>query len=181
MNVDEHLVEALIAQLSALREGAGKEMRLICDLNFNYRTEGFKRFAKALEPGEWCFYYVRGGVADRDDSARPILFTRVGGRDGKVFTISIRLGGQARVEDPRVEDWFNKEYLKSKYGIDPSDILAPEGPIPGPWELPLPSGPKISPSVSVASSMGGLAVLLAIYLKFIRKRSPIPIESVPGA
>jgi len=50
LNVDEHLVEALIAQLSALREGAGKEMRLICDLNFNYRTEGFKRFAKALEP-----------------------------------------------------------------------------------------------------------------------------------
>ena len=138
-------------------------------------------FAKALEPGECCFYYIRGGVTDRDDSARPILFTRVGGRDGKVFTISIRVGGQARVEDPRVEDWFNKEYLKSKYGIDPSDILAPEGPIPGPWELPLPPGPKVSPSVWVAGSMGGLAVLLAIYLKFIRKHPPIPIESVPGA
>ena len=98
-----------------------------------------------------------------------------------MFTISIRLGGQARVEDPRSEDWFNKEYLKSKYGIDPSDILAPEGPIPGPWELPLPSGPKVSPSVWVVGSMGGLAVLLAIYLKFMRKHPPIPNESVPGA
>ena len=25
-------------------------MRLICDLNFNYKTDGFKRFAKAVEP-----------------------------------------------------------------------------------------------------------------------------------
>ena len=50
LNVEEYLVEALIAQLSALREGAGKDMRLICDLNFNYKTEGFKRFAKAVEP-----------------------------------------------------------------------------------------------------------------------------------
>ena len=137
-------------------------------------------FAKALEPGECCFYYVRGGVADRDDSTRPILFTRVGGSDGKVFTIVVRVSGQSRVEDPRAEDWFDKEYMKSKYGIDPSDILAPEGPLPGPWELPSPPGPKVPLWVWVASSIGGLAVLLAIYLKFFRKHPPLPIESVPG-
>ncbi len=138
-------------------------------------------FAKALEPGECCFYYIRGGVTDGGDPSRPIILTKVGGSDGKVFTIVVRVGGQSRVEDPRAEDWFNKEYLKSKYGIDPNDILAPEGPVPGPWELPLPPGPEVPLWVWVASSLGGLAVLLAIYLKFFRKHPPIPIESVPGA
>ena len=41
--------DRLIEQLEALREGAGKDMRLITDLNFNYKTEGFKRMAKAVE------------------------------------------------------------------------------------------------------------------------------------
>lgn len=49
LNVEERLVDCLIEQLEALREGAGKDMRLICDLNFNYKTEGFKRMAKAVE------------------------------------------------------------------------------------------------------------------------------------
>ena len=50
LNVEEDLVEALVAQLSALREGAGPKVRLIVDLNFNYKTEGFRRLAKAVEP-----------------------------------------------------------------------------------------------------------------------------------
>ena len=50
LNYDEDLVDALVAQLSALREGAGERMRLIVDLNFNYKTEGFRRLAKAVEP-----------------------------------------------------------------------------------------------------------------------------------
>ena len=50
LNYDEDLVDALVAQLSALREGAGERMRLIVDLNFNYTTEGFRRLAKAVEP-----------------------------------------------------------------------------------------------------------------------------------
>jgi len=50
LNVEEHLVDALVAQLTALREGAGPNVRLICDLNFNYKTEGFKRLARAVEP-----------------------------------------------------------------------------------------------------------------------------------
>ncbi len=50
LNVEEYLVDALIEQLAALREGAGRDMRLICDLNFNYKTDGFKRFARAVEP-----------------------------------------------------------------------------------------------------------------------------------
>ena len=34
---------ALTAQLTALREGAGPQVRLIVDLNFNYKPEGFRR------------------------------------------------------------------------------------------------------------------------------------------
>jgi L-alanine-DL-glutamate epimerase-like enolase superfamily enzyme len=52
LNVDEALIQALVAQLDALRQGAGPQMRLIVDLNFDYKTEGFRRFAKKLEPFE---------------------------------------------------------------------------------------------------------------------------------
>src|SRR5262249_62073414 len=37
-------------QLTALREGAGKGVRLLLDLNFNYKPEGLRRIAKAVEP-----------------------------------------------------------------------------------------------------------------------------------
>jgi galactonate dehydratase len=50
LNVDEKLIQALVAQLASLREGAGPAMRLIVDLNFDYKTEGFRRIAKKLEP-----------------------------------------------------------------------------------------------------------------------------------
>lgn len=77
LNVEEHLVEALIAQLSALREGAGNDMRLICDLNFNYKTEGFKRFARALEPFNMMWLEMdtfdpRGLALIRQSSSTPI-------------------------------------------------------------------------------------------------------------
>lgn len=50
LNVPEAVLEATLAQLSALREGAGPGVRLMLDLNFNYKPEGFRRFAKKLEP-----------------------------------------------------------------------------------------------------------------------------------
>ena len=52
LNLPEEIVGALVAQLSALREGAGPNVRLIVDLNFNYKPEGFRRLAKKLEPFE---------------------------------------------------------------------------------------------------------------------------------
>jgi galactonate dehydratase len=52
LNLPEPVLDALIAQLAALREGAGREVRLILDLNFNYKPEGFRRVAKKLEPFE---------------------------------------------------------------------------------------------------------------------------------
>ena len=52
LNLPESIVEALVAQLTALRAGAGPQVRLIVDLNFNYKPEGFRRLAKKLEPFE---------------------------------------------------------------------------------------------------------------------------------
>src|SRR5262249_3201052 len=50
LNLDNDVLDALIAQLTALREGAGDGVRLLLDLNFNYKPEGLRRIAKAVEP-----------------------------------------------------------------------------------------------------------------------------------
>ena len=50
LHPDVSLLAALTAQLDALRDGAGPAMRLIVDLNFDYKTEGFRQIAKAVEP-----------------------------------------------------------------------------------------------------------------------------------
>jgi L-alanine-DL-glutamate epimerase-like enolase superfamily enzyme len=62
-------------------------MRLICDLNFNYRTEGFKRFAKALEPFNMMWLEMdsldaKGLAHIRQSSSTPIgsLETVIGGK-----------------------------------------------------------------------------------------------------
>ena len=52
LNLPAEIVAALTAQLTALREGAGLGVRLIVDLNFNYKPDGFRRLAKKLEPFE---------------------------------------------------------------------------------------------------------------------------------
>ena len=50
LNLTDDILDALVAQLSALREGAGPAVRLLLDLNFNYKPEGLRRIAKAVEP-----------------------------------------------------------------------------------------------------------------------------------
>jgi L-alanine-DL-glutamate epimerase-like enolase superfamily enzyme len=49
-NIDGELVGMVIDQLTALREGAGPNVGLMMDLNFNFKTDGFKQIAKAVEP-----------------------------------------------------------------------------------------------------------------------------------
>src|SRR5689334_12467389 len=44
------LIAGLVAQMAAFREGAGPEVGLHLDLNFNFRTEGYIRIAQAMEP-----------------------------------------------------------------------------------------------------------------------------------
>jgi galactonate dehydratase len=50
LNAGRPLIAALEKQLTALRAGAGPDAGLMVDLNFNYKAEGFRRFAKAVEP-----------------------------------------------------------------------------------------------------------------------------------
>ncbi len=47
---DRRLIEDLVAQMAAFRQGAGPEVALHLDLNFNFRTEGYIRIAQAMEP-----------------------------------------------------------------------------------------------------------------------------------
>ncbi|MGD0434432.1 MAG: mandelate racemase/muconate lactonizing enzyme family protein [Acetobacteraceae bacterium] len=51
-NIDKPLVDALRAELSAFRRGAGPGVGLHLDLNFNFKTEGYIRLAQALEEFE---------------------------------------------------------------------------------------------------------------------------------
>jgi galactonate dehydratase len=46
---DRRLTEDLVAQMQAFRQGAGPEVGLRLDLNFNFRTEGYIRIAQAME------------------------------------------------------------------------------------------------------------------------------------
>jgi galactonate dehydratase len=50
LNVDDALVEAVVAEMTAFRAGAGPRVGLHLDLNFNFKTEGYIRMVQALEP-----------------------------------------------------------------------------------------------------------------------------------
>ena len=50
LNLERSLVRAMCDQLTAFREGAGPEIDILVDLNFNFKTEGFLRMARAMEP-----------------------------------------------------------------------------------------------------------------------------------
>jgi L-alanine-DL-glutamate epimerase-like enolase superfamily enzyme len=50
LNIDRELVDALVAEMTAFRQGAGPTVGLHLDLNFNFKTEGYIRLAQALEP-----------------------------------------------------------------------------------------------------------------------------------
>lgn len=50
LNIDRALVDAVVAELTAFRAGAGPRVGLHLDLNFNFKTEGYIRLAQALEP-----------------------------------------------------------------------------------------------------------------------------------
>jgi len=50
LNADRAVIRAMCEQLAALREGAGPEIDILVDLNFNFKTEGFLKMARAMEP-----------------------------------------------------------------------------------------------------------------------------------
>jgi galactonate dehydratase len=50
LNPERYVLEAIRDQLAAFREGAGPDMDILVDLNFNYKTEGYVTVARAMEP-----------------------------------------------------------------------------------------------------------------------------------
>src|SRR6202044_829920 len=50
LNWDNRLIRGVTEQLSIIREAVGPEMGIHLDINFNFKTEGFKRIAEAVAP-----------------------------------------------------------------------------------------------------------------------------------
>ena len=49
LNASPRIIDALQAQLEALREGAGPDVGIHLDLNFNFKTEGYLQVTRALD------------------------------------------------------------------------------------------------------------------------------------
>jgi galactonate dehydratase len=50
LNAERPVLRSLRDQLAAFREGAGPDVDILVDLNFNFKTEGFLKVARAIEP-----------------------------------------------------------------------------------------------------------------------------------
>jgi len=50
LNISKAVVDAAYDQLMAFREGAGSDVALYLDTNFNYKIDGYVKLARALEP-----------------------------------------------------------------------------------------------------------------------------------
>jgi galactonate dehydratase len=50
LNISKTVLDAAYDQLAAFREGAGPEVGLHLDTNFNYKTDGYLQLARRLEP-----------------------------------------------------------------------------------------------------------------------------------
>jgi galactonate dehydratase len=50
LNAERSVLNAVRDELAAFREGAGPDVDILVDLNFNFKTEGFLKVARALEP-----------------------------------------------------------------------------------------------------------------------------------
>jgi len=50
LNVDRATLRRIERQMAAFREGAGDEVDLLLDLNFNFKTEGYLEVLRAIEP-----------------------------------------------------------------------------------------------------------------------------------
>lgn len=58
LNVERKVIRALQAQIEAFREGAGPDMDILLDLNFNFRVEGLLQIVDALDPYKLFWYEI---------------------------------------------------------------------------------------------------------------------------
>jgi L-alanine-DL-glutamate epimerase-like enolase superfamily enzyme len=50
LNAERSVLNAVREEMAAFREGAGPDVDILVDLNFNFKTDGFLKVARALEP-----------------------------------------------------------------------------------------------------------------------------------
>ena len=77
LNVDKHIINGLVKQIDALRSGAGENMGIHLDLNFNFKTEGYLQITRALDDlkltwFEIDLYHPEGLRRIRDANKTPI-------------------------------------------------------------------------------------------------------------
>jgi galactonate dehydratase len=65
LNPERYAITAIQDQLKAFREGAGNDIDILVDLNFNYKTEGFLKVARAME--QFDLFWVE--IDTRDPAA----------------------------------------------------------------------------------------------------------------
>jgi L-alanine-DL-glutamate epimerase-like enolase superfamily enzyme len=67
LNPERYVLKAIREQLAAFREGAGPDVDILVDLNFNYKTEGYLKVARAMEPFDlfWVEMDIRNPEALR--------------------------------------------------------------------------------------------------------------------
>ena len=58
LNADTPLLKALTAQMTQLRKGAGDDVDILLDLNFNFKTEGYLKIMRTLEPFNLFWYEI---------------------------------------------------------------------------------------------------------------------------
>ena len=56
LNADRSLLKDLEKQMSALRQGAGEDVDILLDMNFNFKTEGYLRVIRALREFDLFWY-----------------------------------------------------------------------------------------------------------------------------
>ena len=77
LNVERRVLDDLCRHLEAFREGAGADMDILLDLNFNCKTEGYLRCCAQLEDFDLFWVEIdtpspEGLAYVRDHSAHPI-------------------------------------------------------------------------------------------------------------
>jgi galactonate dehydratase len=65
LNPERYVLTAVREQLAAFRQGAGPDVDILVDLNFNYKTEGYLKVARAMEPFDlfWVEMDIRNPTA----------------------------------------------------------------------------------------------------------------------
>lgn len=77
LNIDRDMLRLIEGQMAAFRDGAGEGVDLMLDLNFNFKTEGYRQIARAVEPFDLMWLEIDQFDADalalvRGDTRIPI-------------------------------------------------------------------------------------------------------------